>query len=76
MTTTSTVWSRGVKAIIARRCTELGTGLSTHRWGVERTFAWLHFFRACASAGKDLALHLALMNLGCAVICWRYLRGF
>jgi transposase len=53
------------------------TGLGTRRWMVERTFAWLHFFRRLRIRWeRDPDLHLAFMSLGCAVICWRYLRGF
>jgi len=71
------LWRRGVKPIIARRCTEHGTGLGTQRWVVERTFAWLHFFRRLRIRWeRDPAVHMAFMSLGCAIICWRYLRGF
>lgn len=37
--------SRGVKPIIARRSTVHGSGLERMRWVIERTLAWLHFFR-------------------------------
>ncbi len=71
------LWRRGVKPIIARRCTGHGTGLGTQRWVVERTFAWLHFFRRLRIRWeRDPAVHMAFMSLGCAIICWRYLRGF
>jgi transposase len=39
------LWKRGVKPVVARRNTEHGSGLGKLRWVVERTFAWLHFFR-------------------------------
>jgi transposase len=46
------LWRRGVKRVIARRATEHGSGLGRLRWVVERTFAWLHNLRRCASAGS------------------------
>jgi transposase len=71
------LWARGVKPIIARRRSEHGSGLGQQRWVVERTFAWLHFFRRLRLRWERLAhLHEAFMSLGCAVVCWRYLRGF
>jgi transposase len=71
------IWARGVKPIIARRGSEHGSGLGTLRWVVERSFAWLHFFRRLRLRWERLpSLHEAFMSLGCAVICWRYLRGF
>jgi transposase len=71
------LWARGVKPIIARRGSEHGSGLGTLRWVVERSFAWLHFFRRLRLRWERLpSLHEAFMSLGCAVICWRYLRGF
>src|SRR5262249_35866047 len=36
---------RGIRAEIARRKTEHGSGLGRYRWVVERTFAWLHQFK-------------------------------
>jgi len=36
---------RGIKAELARRNTEHGSGLGRYRWVVERTFAWLHQFK-------------------------------
>jgi transposase len=70
------LWARGVKPIIARRRTEHGSGLGQQRWVVERTFAWLHFFRRLRIRWERLArVHQAFMSLGCAVVCWRYLRG-
>jgi transposase len=46
------LWRRGVKPVIARRCTEHGSGLGRVRWVVERTFAWLHNSAGSASAGN------------------------
>lgn len=65
---------RGVKPIIARRGTEHGSGLGKERWVVERSFAWLHNFRRLRTRYERHAeLHLAFMQLGCAVICQRAL---
>lgn len=65
---------RGVKPIIARRGAEHGSGLGKQRWVVERSFAWLHNFRRLRTRYERRAeLHLAFMQLGCAVICQRAL---
>lgn len=41
---------------------------------VERTFAWLHNFRRLRTRYERRAeLHLAFMQLGCAVVCVRAL---
>jgi transposase len=70
------LWGRGVKPIIARRGSAHGSRLGARRWVVERTFAWLHFFRRLRVRWERLpGLHEAFMSLGCAVVCWRYLRG-
>jgi transposase len=68
------LWARGVKPVIARRHTENGSGLGRERWVVERTFAWLHNLRLLRIRyERDPGLHLAFMQLGCAVICQRML---
>lgn len=67
---------RGVKPIIARRSAEHGSGLGRERWVVERSFAWLHNFRRLRIRYERRAeLHLAFMQLGCAVICQRALTA-
>jgi transposase len=67
---------RGVKPIIARRGTEHGSGLGKQRWVVERSFAWLHNFRRLRTRYERLPeLHLAFMQLGCAVLCQRALAA-
>jgi transposase len=67
---------RGVKPVIARRNTEHGSGLGKERWVVERTFAWLHNFRRLRIRYERRAeLHLAFMQLGCAVVCQRNLTS-
>lgn len=69
------LWARGVKPVIARRCTENGSGLGRQRWVVERTFAWLHNLRRLRIRyERDPALHQAFLDLGCAVICQRMLN--
>jgi transposase len=62
--------------VIARRGVDHGSGLGNERWVVERTFAWLHNFRRLRTRyERDVELHLALMLLGCAVICQRMLSA-
>ena len=69
------LWARGVKPVIARRQTSHGSGLGKQRWVVERGFAWLHNFRRLRTRYERLAeLHLAFLELGCAVICQRMLH--
>jgi transposase len=52
-----------------------GSGLGRHRCVVERTFAWLHNLRRLRTRyERDDRLHLARMQLGCAVVCLRRLR--
>lgn len=63
-----------MKPVIARRGAEHGSGLGKQRWVVERSFAWLHNFRRLRTRYERLPeLHLAFMQLGCAVICQRAL---
>ncbi len=43
---------------------------------VERTFAWLNQFRRLRVRHEKRAdIHEAFLSLGCALICWRFLRG-
>ena len=68
------LWKRGIKPQIARRQTEHGSGLGKERWVVERSFAWLHNFRRLRTRYERLPeLHLAFLELGCAVVCQRML---
>ena len=42
---------------------------------VERTFAWLNQFRRLRVRYEKRAdIHEAFLSLGCALICWRFLR--
>ena len=67
---------RGIDTDIARRYTEHGSGLGKTRWVVERTIAWLHQFRRLRIRFERIAqLHEAFLNLGCALICWRFLKA-
>jgi transposase len=51
-----------------------GFVLLPRRWVVERSFAWLHNFRRLRTRYERLdELHLAFLELGCAVICLRML---
>jgi transposase len=60
------LWRRGMKLVIARRCTDHGSRLGRVRWVVERTFAWLHNFRGLRIRWeRDAGLHYALLSLGC-----------
>jgi len=60
---------------IARRGTPHGSGLGTVRWVVERSFAWLHQYKRLRTRYERRAdLHLALMQLACALICYRKLQ--
>jgi transposase len=67
---------RGIKAEIARRNTEHGSGLGRYRWVVERTFAWLHQFkRLLIRYDRRADIHEAFLALGCCLVCYRRLRN-
>jgi transposase len=67
---------RGITPQIARRRTAHGSGLGVYRWVVERTIAWLHQYRRLRIRYERLpSIHLAFLRLGCALICYRVLRG-
>jgi transposase len=66
---------RGIAPLIAYRYRGHGSGLGRTRWVVERTFAWLHRFRRLAVRyERRPSIHEAFLTLGCALICWYYLR--
>ena len=68
------LWARGIKPVIAKRGTEHGSGLGKQRWVVERGFAWLHAFKRLRTRYERRAdLHLGLLRLACALICYRHL---
>ena len=54
-----------------------GSGLGRHRWVVERGFAWLHAFKRLRTRYERRAdIHLGLLQLACALICYRHLPSF
>ena len=54
----------------------MGSGLGRWRWVVERTFAWLNQFRRLrVRYDKRADIHEAFLSLGCALICWQFLRN-
>jgi transposase len=60
----------------AKRNPEHGSGLRRWRWVVERTFAWLNQFRRLPVRYEKRAdIHEAFLFLGCALICWRFVRA-
>jgi transposase len=69
-------WLRqhGIKCRIARKGIESKARLGRYRWVVERTLAWLARYRRLTVRYERLeAMHLALLHLGCALICLNYL---
>ncbi len=67
--------ARGIQSQIARRRTNHGSGLGKTRWVVERTIAWLHWFRRLRIRYERLpSIHEALLKIGCSLICWRHLQ--
>jgi transposase len=67
---------RRIVPFLAKRNTEHGSGLGRWRWVVERTFAWLNQFRRLrVRYEKRSDIHEAFLSLGCALICWRFLRA-
>ncbi|MGH9903693.1 MAG: IS5 family transposase [Pyrinomonadaceae bacterium] len=67
--------ARGILPILARRNTPHGSGLGKTRWVVERTLAWLHRFRRLnIRYERRPMVHQAFLSLGCALICWNFLK--
>lgn len=67
--------TRGIESQIARRRTQHGSGLGKTRWVVERTIAWLHWFRRLRIRYERLpSIHEAFLKIGCSMICWRQLQ--
>jgi transposase len=66
---------RGIGCRIARKGVDSSEKLGRHRWVVERTLAWLSRFRRLTVRYDRLAdLHLAFLDLACALICLRLLQ--
>lgn len=66
---------------IAPRIARRGQGSREHlgrwRWGVERTFAWLHRYRRLRIRYERRAeLHQAFLSLACSLICWKFIDRF
>jgi transposase len=67
--------ARGITPRIARRGVAHGSGLGRHRWVVERGFAWLHAFQRLRTRYECRAdVHLGLLQLACAHVCYRRMR--
>ena len=67
--------ARGISARIARRGVQSSRRLGRHRWKVERTIAWLLEHRRLQVRYERLAAVLnGLLQLACALMCWRTLR--
>ena len=69
---------RSIVPRIARRGIDSSERLGRFRWVVERTLAWLHRYRRLVIRYERRAdIHRGFLSLGCALICWNYLRkGF
>lgn len=66
--------ARGIVPRIARRGIESKERLGRPRWVVERTHSWLNRFRRLKIRyERDAEVHLAFLELGCTLICWRFL---
>ena len=66
---------RGITPRIARRGIESSEKLGRYRWVVERTLSWINRFRRLkVRYERRDDIHQAFLDLGCALICWRYLQ--
>ncbi len=62
--------------MIARRGTVHGSGLGTYRWVVEQAIGLLHWMRRLRIRWEIRDdIHEAFLTLGCAIICYRRLKG-
>jgi len=69
--------SRGITPRIARRGIESSQRLGRYRWVAERTLSWLNRFRRLkVRYERSDDVHLAFLQLGCALICWRAVQRF
>ena len=60
---------------IARPKVDSSRRLGRYRWVAERDFAWLHRNRRLlVRYERGPELHDAFPDLGCALICWRFLE--
>lgn len=68
--------ARSIRATLARRNTEHGSGLGVYRYVVEQTLALLHQFRRLRTRYDHRDdIHESFMSLGCSIICWRRLQS-
>jgi transposase len=66
---------RGIAPRIARRGLHSSERLGRHRWVAERTLAWLNRYRRLKVRYERLAdVHQAFLSLGCALVCWNFVR--
>jgi len=64
---------RGITPRIARRGIESSAKLGRYRWVAERDFAWLSRLRRLRVRDDRLAeIHLAFLQLGCALVCLNF----
>ena len=64
----------GIIPRIARRGVEPNDRLGLYRWVVERTLSWLNKFRRLKIRyERRVDIHEAFLQLGCALICFRFL---
>jgi hypothetical protein len=68
---------RHIAPRIARPKVDPSTRLGRYRWVAERDFAWLHANRRLRIRYERYPeLHDALLDLGCALICWQFLQRY
>ena len=68
---------RGITPRIARRGIESSEKLGRYRWVVERTLSWVNRFRRLkVRYERRDDIYQAFLDLGCALICWRYVQRF
>ena len=66
---------RSITPRIARRGIESSEKLGRYRWAVERTLSWVNRFRRLkVRYERRDDIHQAFLDLGCALICWRYVQ--
>ncbi len=66
----------GITPVLGRRGREHGSGLGKSRWYVERTISWLHALgRLRRRLDRHTEIQEALLRLGCALICLRFLTA-
>lgn len=68
---------RGITPRIARRGIESSERLGRYRWVVERTLSWMNRYRRLkVRYERRDYIHQAFLELGSALICWRYVQRF